>query len=188
MSAASERFALDTNLHVYAIDSASGIRHQLAREIVQRAARLDCWVMLQAVSEFYAAVSRQGIVPPFDASAQAADWLELFRCAAASETAVRTALADTAAGRASYWDALLVATAAEAGCHSERRPYGWREVGRGPHSQPFRRGGRVDRSGSPIARVMIRIGVDVGGRRDWRNTIGTGSAARLLYPVSKQHA
>jgi predicted nucleic acid-binding protein len=30
--------------------------------------------------------------------------------------AVQVALADAAAGRASYWDALLVATAAEAGC------------------------------------------------------------------------
>jgi hypothetical protein len=34
MSAANERFTLDTNLLVYAIDSAAGIRHQLSREIV----------------------------------------------------------------------------------------------------------------------------------------------------------
>ena len=116
MSAASERFTLDTNLLVYAIDSAAGTRHQLAVEIVERAVRLDCWLMLQAVSEFYAVVTRKGIVPPSDAEAQAADWLDLFPCAAASETAVRIALADAAAGRASYWDALLLATAAEAGC------------------------------------------------------------------------
>jgi predicted nucleic acid-binding protein len=116
MSAANERFTLDTNLLVYAIDSAAGIRHQLSREIVQYAVRLDCWLTLQAVSEFYAAVSRKRIVPPADAAAQAIDWLELFPCAAASEGAVRTALADAAAGRASYWDALLLATAGKAGC------------------------------------------------------------------------
>jgi predicted nucleic acid-binding protein len=51
-----------------------------------------------------------------DAAAQATDWLELFPCAAASNSAVRTALADAAAGRASYGDALLLATAGEAGC------------------------------------------------------------------------
>jgi len=51
-----------------------------------------------------------------DAAAQAVDWLELFPCAAASDDAVGTALADAAAGRASYWDALLLATAGEAGC------------------------------------------------------------------------
>ena len=116
MSAARERFTLDTNLLVYAIDSAAGIRHQLSCEIVQHAVRLDCWLTLQAVSEFYAAVRRKRIVPPADAVAQAIDWLELFPCVAASSSAVRTALADAAAGRASYWDALLLATAREAGC------------------------------------------------------------------------
>jgi predicted nucleic acid-binding protein len=56
MSADSERFTLDSNLLVYAIDSAPGIRHQLSFEIVQCAVRLDCWLTLQAVSEFYAVV------------------------------------------------------------------------------------------------------------------------------------
>lgn len=112
MSAASERFTLDTNLLVYALDSAAGIRHQLSREVIQHAVRLDCWLTLQAVSEFYAVVSRKRIVPPADAAAQAMDWLELFPCAAASESA----LGDAAAGRASYWEALLLATAAEVGC------------------------------------------------------------------------
>ena len=51
-----------------------------------------------------------------DAVAQAEDWLGAFRCIAASPAAVRTALNDATAGRASYWDALLIATAREAGC------------------------------------------------------------------------
>jgi prevent-host-death family protein len=116
MSADDERFTLDTNLLVYAIGSAAGARHDAAGQIIQQAVQLDCWLTLQAVSEFYAVVTRKGIVQPPDAAAQAADWLDLFPCAAASEAAVRTALADAAVGRASYWDALLVATAGEAGC------------------------------------------------------------------------
>ena len=116
MSADNERFTLDTNLLVYAIDSAAGARHDAAGQIIQHAVRLDCWLTLQAVCEFYTAVTRKGLVQPPDATAQAADWLNLFPCAAASEAAVRTALADAATGRASYWDALLVATAGEAGC------------------------------------------------------------------------
>jgi len=116
MSADNERFTLDTNLLVYAIDSAAGARHDAAGQIIQHAVRLDCWLTLQAVSEFYAAVTRKGIVQPPDAAAQAADWLDLFPCTAASEAAARTALANAAVGRASYWDALLVATASEAGC------------------------------------------------------------------------
>lgn len=116
MNGDSERFTLDTNLLVYSVDSEAGRRHELAVEIVDRAIECDCRLTLQAISEFYAAVTRKGIIPPTEAAAQAMDWLSAFRCVAASVSAVRIALADAAAGRASYWDALLVATAAEAGC------------------------------------------------------------------------
>jgi predicted nucleic acid-binding protein len=80
-------------------------------EIVERAATLECWLTLQSVSEFCAAVTRKGVLAPACAAAVANDWLELFP----SASAVRAALT-AAAGRASYWDALLVGTAAEAGC------------------------------------------------------------------------
>ena len=72
--------------------------------------------MLQALSEFYATVTRKSIVPPPDAAAQVLDWLRSFPCAAVSASAVQTALAEAVAGHASYWDALLIATAGEAGC------------------------------------------------------------------------
>jgi predicted nucleic acid-binding protein len=116
MSGGSGRFTLDTNILVYAIDREAGPRHEAAKEIVRRAARLDCLLTLQAISEFYAVVTRKGMIAPAEAAAQAMDWLSIFPCAAASASAVRTALGDAAARRASYWDALLVATAAEAGC------------------------------------------------------------------------
>jgi predicted nucleic acid-binding protein len=55
-------------------------------------------------------------MPAAEAAAQVNDWLSFFPAVAVSANAVRAALADAVAGRASYWDALLVATAAEAGC------------------------------------------------------------------------
>jgi len=116
MNAERARFTLDTNLLVYSVDNAAGARHRAALEIVDRAIETECWLTLQALGEFYAAVTRKGIVPPAEAASQAADWLELFPTVAASAAAIRVALADAAVGRASYWDALLVATAAEAGC------------------------------------------------------------------------
>jgi predicted nucleic acid-binding protein len=116
MSANGARFTLDTNLLVYSIDSAAEARHRLAREIVDRAVECECWLTLQALGEFYVAATRKGMTPPAEAAAQAADWLDLFPTVAASPSAIRTALAEAAAGRAFYWDALLVATAAEAGC------------------------------------------------------------------------
>lgn len=113
---ADSRFTLDTNLLVYAVDSTAGARHELARVITLRAAEFDCCLTLQAVSEFFAAVSRKRIMPTDVAAARSADLLTAFRCVPASAIAIRTALADAVAGRASYWDALLIATAAEAGC------------------------------------------------------------------------
>lgn len=111
-----ERFSLDTNILVYALDHQAGQRHLRARSIVEASAIADCWLTLQAISEFYAAVTRKRLAPASEARAQAQDWLELFRTASASADAVRSALAIAAVGRVSYWDALLVATAAEAGC------------------------------------------------------------------------
>jgi predicted nucleic acid-binding protein len=113
---ANQRFTLDTNLLVYSVDGAAGIRHELAGQIVLRAPRLDCCLTLQSLSEFYSVVARKGIMPAADAAAQVGDWLLYFSTVAVSAAAVRAALVDAVAGRASYWDALLVATAAEAGC------------------------------------------------------------------------
>jgi predicted nucleic acid-binding protein len=112
----SERFTLDTNLLVYSVDGKSGTRHRLAIEIVDQAMGRDCCLTLQPLSEFYVSVSRKRIIRAADAAAQVNDWIAAFSCVAASANAVKSALAMSLAGRASYWDALLIATAAEAGC------------------------------------------------------------------------
>ena len=111
-----KRFTLDTNILVYALDRQAGARHIAASRIIDQAALADCLLTLQAVSEFYAAVTRKRLVPAAEAVAQARDWLDMFQTVPASANAIRAALTSAAAGQASYWDALLVATAAEAGC------------------------------------------------------------------------
>jgi predicted nucleic acid-binding protein len=110
------RFTLDTNLLIYSVDADAGARHALALQIVDKAPDVDCWLTLQSLSEFYAAVTRKRIMPAPEAAAQVTDWLSFFQSAAISASAIRTALADAVTRRASYWDALLIATAAEAGC------------------------------------------------------------------------
>jgi len=110
-------FTLDTNILVDALDRQAGTRHALASHIIGLATvSTNCWLTLQSISEFYAAATRKGLVPVTGARDQALDWLNMFRITAASVSAVRTALGIAASGRASYWDALLVITAAEAGC------------------------------------------------------------------------
>ena len=83
---------------------------------MNRAALGACRLTLQAVSEFFHVVTRKGIMPRPDAAAFAAATIDLFETIAASASAVRLALSAAAEGTASYWDALLVATAAGAGC------------------------------------------------------------------------
>ena len=110
------RFTLDSNILVYALDRLAGDRHLLAARIIARAQFADCLLILQSVSEFYAAATRKRLVSPRIAREQATDWLTMFTTAAASAGSVRAALASAASGYASYWDALLLHTAAEAGC------------------------------------------------------------------------
>jgi predicted nucleic acid-binding protein len=114
--AADLRFTLDANILVYSVDRAAGPRHLLAVEIVQRSAYADCQLTLQALSEFYVVSTRKGMTEVARAASLVTRWLVTFPCAAASGNAVGSAIATAMAGRASYWDALLVATAAEAGC------------------------------------------------------------------------
>ena len=101
---------------VYAMDGQAGRRQVTAARIIDLARQADCWLALQAISEFYAAVVRKRLVAAAAARDQALDWLTMFPTASASATAVRDALALAAAQRASYWDTLLLRTAAEAGC------------------------------------------------------------------------
>lgn len=111
-----ERFTLDSNILFHAVDKQAGPRHALATAIVEQAVACDCWLTLQAVSEFYFAVTRKRIMPADAAAAQARDWLDMFTPVPSSPEAVRVALALAVPRRVSYWDALLIATAGEAGC------------------------------------------------------------------------
>ena len=111
-----DRFTLDTNILIYSVDATAGLRHDIAVRIIERAALLASCLTLQAVSEFFAAATRKGMVTRARAADMARTWLDLFPIVCASAQAAAAALDHVVAGRAGYWDALLVATAAEAGC------------------------------------------------------------------------
>jgi predicted nucleic acid-binding protein len=111
-----ERTTLDTDILAYGVDAQAGPRHTLAAAIIEQAVRCECWLTLQAVSEFYFAVTRKRLMPTEAAAAQTRDWLDMFTPVPSSPDAMRAALVLAASGLASDWDALLlVATAAKAG-------------------------------------------------------------------------
>jgi len=111
-----ERFTLDSNILVYATDSLSARRHRLAVSLVDHATTVDCILTLQSLGEFFHAVTRKAIAPKHAAARQVHDWMGAFPTVGAGATAVATAVDLAAAGRFSFWDALLVATASDAGC------------------------------------------------------------------------
>jgi len=109
------RLTLDTNILVYAMDRDAGERHDLAMEIVDQAVTSDCVLTLQALCEFYAAVTGKGKMPKKEAAAQILDWMELFPVVGATSKSLPKALKAVEEHSLSFWDAMLWATAAEAG-------------------------------------------------------------------------
>jgi predicted nucleic acid-binding protein len=110
------RFTIDTNILVYSFDTSAGARHTLAHDVIAAARQADCWLTLQVVSETYAALTRKRKVPAAAAGAIAEGLLDLFPTVGHTPAAVRHALRDAVAGRLAFYDALIVATAAGAGC------------------------------------------------------------------------
>jgi predicted nucleic acid-binding protein len=111
-----ERYTLDTNILIYALDRSAGVRHRLAAAIVDRSIEHACVLTLQALAEFVFAVTRKGLVPVPEAVDQARNWLAVFPVVSADIQALDAAYAIVMTGRLSLFDALLVTTAREAGC------------------------------------------------------------------------
>jgi len=110
------RFTIDTNILIYSVAPQEGDKHLRAKEVLARAADCNCFMTLQALSEFFVVATGKQRMPKTDAANYVSHCLTLFQSGQATATAVLMAIADATAGRASYWDALLIATAAEAGC------------------------------------------------------------------------
>ena len=109
-----ERFTLDTNLLLYGFDKLDPRKQEIARTIVGKATQLDCLLTNQALAEFFSAAVRKRHMSPPDA--QVRDWMALFADAPTTRPAIERAMMEVQAGRFSFWDALLLAAAEEAGC------------------------------------------------------------------------
>lgn len=107
---------LDTNIFVYAIDEAEPEKSVVASDIASRLQRAGAPIALQVCGEFFVAASRRSGRAPWEVAQSARNLLAAFPSFRTSRAAVERALAEAAAGRFSYWDAVLLASADEAGC------------------------------------------------------------------------
>ena len=110
-----ERLTLDSNILFYTIDADAGELQERAREIVRRAARADCFLSLQTLSEFFASTTRKGKLTAAEASAHVEDWQTLFPVVAATPGSLRLAMRAVQQHSLSFWDAVQWAVAKQAG-------------------------------------------------------------------------
>ncbi len=110
-----QSITLDTNLLVYAVDTSAKDKHVKAQKLVELALKSDCVLTLQALSEFYFAVTRKGKLPAAEAKAQVEAWQDLFPVVVAKPSTLNRAITATVSQQIGFWDAMLWATAREAG-------------------------------------------------------------------------
>lgn len=109
------RFSVDTNILVYSIDTDAGIRHEQSRILMDALAERDCVLTLQALAEFFHAVTRKDKMPVDEAAAMVRDWMDLFPVAVPDGRALSEAVRLKSKHGFAFWDALLVQAARGAG-------------------------------------------------------------------------
>ncbi len=110
------KITIDANILVYAFDRSEAERHAIARDIVARATNSDCVLTLQSLAETYRTVSRKRIVAPQLAEEYVQALSQRFRIVTASMADLRSAMRVVREHKIAFWDAMLWATAAAAGC------------------------------------------------------------------------
>lgn len=106
----------DANVHFYALDWSDPAKQVAADRVLREAeAAKSGFVLLQALGEFAFASVRKGLFARDEAASLVMGWSSLFPVAAPHPSSLAAAIDWWVAERFSYWDALLLATAADAG-------------------------------------------------------------------------
>jgi len=108
---------LDTNIFVYAVDARDAAKHRIAIDVMTAAAgRVPSMLGLQVIGEFYVAATQKMRLRPNDIRDRVRDLLVTFRIFPHTPGALAQAADLAATGRYAFWDAVLLASADEAGC------------------------------------------------------------------------
>jgi predicted nucleic acid-binding protein len=112
-----EPIFVDTNIWVYAVDTADPTKRQRALNAVAPVPGRDIVVSTQVLTEFYAVVTRKLAVPvpPAEAEAMVRQLLAL-AVVGIDASLVASAVAGSREWQISIWDALIVRAAEVAGC------------------------------------------------------------------------
>jgi predicted nucleic acid-binding protein len=112
-----ERVFLDTNVLVYVFDHDEPGKAKQAKDLLARAEPNGLVISAQVLSEFYVTVTRK-LKRPLDTTAaeQAVEWLGLLKVIPLDVALVKAGVEISRSSQVSYWDGLIVASAAVGGC------------------------------------------------------------------------
>jgi len=111
-----KKFTLDTNILIYAIDSDSAEKHKVAIAIVEEAMDMNCILTTQALAEFYSAATKKGYATHTQVVSYIEAWRDVFPIVGNSSEVLFRALSAKEKYGLSFWDAMIWASAKEAGC------------------------------------------------------------------------
>jgi len=112
-----DRSFVDTNVWVYAIDADEPAKRARARAVLDPAAAGSLVVSAQVLGEFYVTVTRKlSKRVPLDVADAMIGRMRQLPVVAIDADLVSAAISGSRAWQLSYWDALIVAAAASAGC------------------------------------------------------------------------
>jgi predicted nucleic acid-binding protein len=110
------RVFLDSNVLVYAHDAGAADKQRKSREIItQLAESADGVISTQVVQEFYVAATRKIGVPPLAAKGVLKTFA-VFETVQVSTALIHEAIDCSILNQLSFWDSLILAAAASAGC------------------------------------------------------------------------
>ena len=110
------RVFLDANVLVYAQDAGSAKKQQISREVIARlSSSADGVISTQVIQEFYVAATRKLGVPPLAAKGILKTFA-VFETVQVSPALIQEAVDCSILNQLSFWDALILAAAAAAGC------------------------------------------------------------------------
>lgn len=113
----SDRTFLDTNVLVYAVDETEPDKRDTARRLLSSTGYGEFVLSSQILGEFYTVVTRRLAEPVPEATAAAiVDQLSLNPVVPLDPALVKAAIQTSRSSQLSYWDGLIVASAAASGC------------------------------------------------------------------------
>ncbi len=111
------RLAIDTNILVYAEGLNDAARKEQARQLLSKLVREDVVLPVQVAGELFRVLVRKGKRSPADARIAVEGWLDVFRSEPTTGSTFASAMSLSSAHAMDIWDTIIVAVAADAGCH-----------------------------------------------------------------------